>query len=63
MTFNMLSMLRGENAVSEEEKAYTAWLKELATLIGEVDENGVECDLFREGLTPAEAAFEIESGA
>lgn len=63
MTFNMLSMLREENAEEREEKEYRAWLKELAKLIAKVDENGVECDLFREGLTPEEAAFEIEAGA
>ena len=63
MTFNMYSMFRDENAETAEEKEFAAWLKKLATMIGKVDENGVEWDLFREGLTPEEAAFEIESGA
>lgn len=63
MTFNMLSMLRDENAEAAEEKEFQTWLTQLAALIGEVDENGVEWDLFREGLTPEEAACEIEAGA
>ncbi|MEG5932485.1 hypothetical protein UXN85_20680 [Enterobacter hormaechei] len=63
MTFNMHSMLRDENAEAADEKEFQEWLIQLSALIGEVDENGVEWDLFREGLTPEEAACEIEGGA
>ncbi|HAV1601559.1 TPA: hypothetical protein JG832_002449 [Enterobacter hormaechei subsp. xiangfangensis] len=59
MATNMLDLLQTENFEHPTEKEYSEWLKELGMILGDVNPDGIEFDLWKDGCTPDEAAAEI----
>lgn len=57
---NMYEMLREENEISREERAYKSWLDKVQKIAGRVfDEDGLAYDLYADGCDAEDAAQEL----